>query len=75
MPQEQDASMQNIRQYLKDAHELHDDSMELDVSDTEARLAQTVKELRARVEEQETALQRVRSFTCTFYNRLLLKPE
>ncbi|KAF1362557.1 hypothetical protein EJ07DRAFT_174996 [Lizonia empirigonia] len=61
MAQEQDASMQNIRQYLKDAHELHDDSMELDASDTEARLAQTVKELRARVEEQETALQRLRA--------------
>lgn len=69
MAQQQDETMQNIRQYAKHAHELHDDPMELDASNTEARLAQTVKELQARVEEQQIALQRVRNLTCT-----LIKP-
>ena len=59
MAQQLDETMQNIRQYVKEAHELHDDPMELDASGTEARLTQTVKELQARVEEQQITLQRV----------------
>ncbi|KAJ4344306.1 hypothetical protein N0V95_006183 [Ascochyta clinopodiicola] len=35
--------------------------MEVDASDTEARLAQTVRELQARVEEQQTALELLRA--------------
>ncbi|KAF9701915.1 hypothetical protein EKO04_000615 [Ascochyta lentis] len=61
MAQQEDELLQKIRQYAQDAQQLHDDPMELDASNTEARLAQTVRELQARVEEQTTALERLRA--------------
>lgn len=61
MAQQQDLTIERIRAYSKDAHEQCDDPMELDAHSTEARLAQTVRELQARVEEQQTALETVRS--------------
>lgn len=60
MAQLQRDTIEKIRAFSKDAHELHDDPMELDASSTEARLAQTVEELQARVEEQQAALETVR---------------
>jgi hypothetical protein len=62
MAQQQGNTIQRIRQYAAQSHELHDDLMELDASDTEARLTQTVRELQARVEEQQAALQTVWTF-------------
>lgn len=59
MAQQQDRMVQRIREYVKDANELHDDLMELDASQTEARLAHTVRELQIRVEEQQAALEKV----------------
>ncbi|KAJ8112381.1 hypothetical protein OPT61_g5231 [Boeremia exigua] len=61
MAQEQDVTLGKIRAYSKDAHELQDGSMELDASSTEARLAQTIKELQARVDEQQAALETLRA--------------
>jgi hypothetical protein len=46
--------------------------MELDESDTEARLTQTVRELQARVEEQQAALETVGESTCFCHLSLLL---
>lgn len=60
MAQQQDSTIDKIRTYCKEMHELHDDPMELDASNTEARLTKTVRELRARVEEQQAALEAVR---------------
>lgn len=59
MAQPQDDTISKIRAYSKNSRELHDNLMELDASDTEARLAQTVRELQARVEEQQAALETV----------------
>lgn len=59
MAQQQDDVIDKIRAYSKDADDLRDDPMELDGSNTETRLAQTVRELRARVEEQQAALETV----------------
>ncbi|KAF3047394.1 hypothetical protein E8E12_002715 [Didymella heteroderae] len=56
-----DEVIDKIRAYSKDANGLRDDLMELDATDTEARLAQTVKELRARVAEQQFALETLRA--------------
>ncbi|KAL1595579.1 hypothetical protein SLS59_008217 [Nothophoma quercina] len=61
MTQPQDLTIERIRAYSKDAHEQCDDPMELDAHSTEARLAQTVRELQARVEEQQTALETLRA--------------
>ncbi|USP73280.1 hypothetical protein yc1106_00554 [Curvularia clavata] len=52
---------QRIRDYAQEARHLLDDGVDFDASDTEARLAQTVKELQARVEEQQAALDQLRS--------------
>ncbi|KAF2629937.1 hypothetical protein BU25DRAFT_438352 [Macroventuria anomochaeta] len=57
MAQQQDRAIEKIRAYSKDAHELRDDPMELDASNTETRLAQTVRELQARVKEQQAVLE------------------
>ncbi|KAH6637630.1 hypothetical protein C7974DRAFT_374300 [Boeremia exigua] len=61
MAQEQASSIEKIRFHSKDVPELRDDLMELDASDTEARLAQTIRDLRARVEEQQAALETLRA--------------
>ncbi|KAF1839597.1 hypothetical protein BDW02DRAFT_538913 [Decorospora gaudefroyi] len=61
MPQSQIATIRKIREYAKEAHELQDDTMDLDPSSTEARLAQTVKELQTRVQEQQAALDKLKS--------------
>jgi hypothetical protein len=60
MAQRWDEVIDKIRAYPKEAKDLCDDPMELDASDTETRLAQTVRELQARVEEQQAALETVR---------------
>lgn len=60
MAQQRDETIDRIRVYAKDACELHDGLMELDASNTEARLAQTVRELQACVEKQQAALERVK---------------
>ena len=52
MAQQQDSILENIRAYSKSTHELYDEPMDLDASSTEARLAQTVRALQVRVEEQ-----------------------
>lgn len=54
---------QRIRDYAQEARPQHDHGVDLDGSDTEARLAQTVKELQARVKEQQAALNQVRDWT------------
>jgi hypothetical protein len=59
MSQQRDEVIDRIRAYSQDANDLRDDPMELDTSDTEMRLAQTVRELQARVEEQQAALETV----------------
>jgi hypothetical protein len=60
MAQQQTDTLQRIREYAKESHELQDDAVDFDASSTEARLAHTVKELQARVQEQQAALEEVR---------------
>lgn len=60
MAHAQREAIQRIREYSNDARELQDDSVDFDASSTEARLAQTVKELQVRVQEQQAALDQVR---------------
>lgn len=60
MAEQHDATVQRIQEYAKYAHELYDAPMELDASNSEARLVKTVQELQARVEEQQAALETVR---------------
>lgn len=64
MAQQQKETLSSIREYTKEAHELQDGAMDVDPSNTESRLEQTVKELQARVQEQQAALEKVR--TCSF---------
>lgn len=45
--------------YSENAHALRNEPMELDASNTEARLTQTVRALQVRVEEQQAALETV----------------
>lgn len=59
MAQQQDSILENIRAYSKSTHELYDEPMNLDASSTEARLAQTVRALQVRVEEQRSTLKTV----------------
>lgn len=59
MAQQRNEAIDRIRVYAKDAYGLHDNLMELDASNTETRLAQTVRELQACVENQQAALERV----------------
>jgi uncharacterized protein (DUF3084 family) len=60
MAQAPDQVVQRIREYAQEARNLHEDAVDFDASDTETRLAQTVKELQARVQEQQAALDQVR---------------
>jgi uncharacterized coiled-coil protein SlyX len=60
MAQDQSAALDRIRDYVTGAQELHDSPLDRDASDTEARLAETVQELRSRIQEQQTALDKVR---------------
>ena len=53
-------TLQKIQEYATEARERQDHVVDYDASGTEARLAQTVKELQARVQEQQAALDRVR---------------
>jgi hypothetical protein len=59
MAQAHDENLARIRKYVTDARGLQDDPMDFDASSTEARLEQTLRELRERVQEQHTALERV----------------
>lgn len=61
MAQPQEHVIARIRNYVADARELHNGAMDVDTSDAEARLEQTVRELQARVDEQEAALNQVRA--------------
>jgi hypothetical protein len=56
MAQGQDGTLRKIREYAKQASELQDDAMDSDAVSTETRLEQTVRELQARVQEQQAAL-------------------
>lgn len=60
MTQSQDNTLTAIRQYATESRELQAVQMDFDASGTEARLEQTVKELQARVREQQVALEEVR---------------
>ena len=52
-------AFRKIRVYAEEARGLEDDVVDFDASSTEARLEQTVKELQARVQEQQAALEKV----------------
>ena len=54
--------MDNIRKYATEARSLHDQEMEVDVSDarTEARLDQTIKEFQERLRARQLELEKVR---------------
>ncbi|KAF2129976.1 hypothetical protein P153DRAFT_366462 [Dothidotthia symphoricarpi CBS 119687] len=60
MAQPQSETLQKIRTYVQETAKLQDHLMDLDASNTETRLEQTVRELQARVEEQQAALQKLR---------------
>ncbi|KAF2685532.1 hypothetical protein K458DRAFT_430297 [Lentithecium fluviatile CBS 122367] len=60
MAQAHDQNIARIRKYVADAREIQDDLMDFDASGTEARLEQTVRELRGRVQEQRAALEKLR---------------
>ena len=53
-------TLEKIQEYAREARERQVDLVDFDASSTEARLAQTVKELQARVQEQQAALDKVR---------------
>ena len=74
MAQQRDEVIDKMRAYSKDAKDLRDDPMELDASDTETRLAQTVRELQARVEEQQAALETVWHRPHSVERFLMLEP-
>jgi hypothetical protein len=59
MAQPQSETFQKIREYATEANKLLDDAVDFDASSMEARLAQTVKELQTRVQEQQAALEEV----------------
>jgi hypothetical protein len=59
MALQQNNAIASIREYAKDARELQDNAMDFDASNIEARLEQTVKDLQARVQEQQAALEKV----------------
>ncbi|KAF1920307.1 hypothetical protein BDU57DRAFT_544042 [Ampelomyces quisqualis] len=61
MAQQQDNALSNIRAYVNEARELQHGAMGFDASNIEARLEDTVKELQARVREQQDALEKLRS--------------
>ncbi|KAI4711458.1 hypothetical protein J4E89_004023 [Alternaria sp. Ai002NY15] len=61
MAQSQSESLRKIREYVDEARGLQDDVVDFDASSTEARLEQTVKEMQARVKEQQAALDKLRS--------------
>ncbi|PSN62832.1 hypothetical protein BS50DRAFT_532444 [Corynespora cassiicola Philippines] len=56
-----DEALANIRRHVADARSVQDAHMDFDATGTEARLEQTVKELQARVRDQQEALERLRS--------------
>lgn len=60
MAQRQSESISYIREYATVSRDMSNGQMDLDASDTEARLDQTVKELQESVQEQQAALERVR---------------
>jgi phage shock protein A len=53
-------ALEKIRNYSQQAQLLHDDTVDFNASDTEARLADTVRELQTRIQEQQAALDKVR---------------
>ncbi|KAH7401528.1 hypothetical protein BKA66DRAFT_405680 [Pyrenochaeta sp. MPI-SDFR-AT-0127] len=61
MEQHHIEAVQKIRVHAKETNALHDNVMDLDASGTRARLEHTVQELQARVQEQQAALELLRS--------------
>ncbi|KAH7394174.1 hypothetical protein DE146DRAFT_790486 [Phaeosphaeria sp. MPI-PUGE-AT-0046c] len=61
MAQQQDNTLQNIRDHVNEARKLQHDAMDFDASNVEARLEETVRELQARVHEQQAALEKLKS--------------
>ncbi|KAH9880113.1 hypothetical protein J1614_002139 [Plenodomus biglobosus] len=61
MAQRQGESIARIREYANISRESLDVQMDLDASSTEAHLDQTIKELHARVQEQQAALESLRN--------------
>jgi len=61
MAQRLGESMERIRAYAAGSYDADDGKMALDASGTEALLRQTLKQLQARVEQQEAALAKLRS--------------
>lgn len=64
MAQPHNETLERIKQYAEAARNTHNDAMDFTTSSTEARLERTVKELQARVHQQEAALAKVRSDKC-----------
>ncbi|KAF1970415.1 hypothetical protein BU23DRAFT_511660 [Bimuria novae-zelandiae CBS 107.79] len=60
MAQPHSDAIARIRKSVADARDLQGDAMVLDAPRTEARLEQTVRELQARVEQQQAALEQLR---------------
>jgi len=54
-----DGTLRKIREYVKHASESQNDAMDFDTVSTETRLEQTVRELQARIQEQQAALAKV----------------
>ena len=61
MAQQHDDTIARIRASAAEARALQEDAVMFDASATEARLEHTIRELQARVEEQQSALDHVRS--------------
>ena len=66
MAEQHSDAIARIRASVAEARALQEDAVMFDASATEARLEQTVRELQARVEEQQSALDHVRSKQQTF---------
>ena len=68
-------TLSKINDYATQTRSMQENSMEIDSpadTATEARLSRTVKELRARVNEQRQALEQVSTFTTALYTTRLL---
>lgn len=61
MAQQHNDTVARIRTSFAEARALQEDAVMFDASATEARLEHTIRELQARVEEQQSALDHVRS--------------
>ena len=67
MAQLQDEVISRIRLYAAEARDMQDQEMDMDATSTEARLNETLRELQARVKEQQAALAKVHTQYRTLY--------